>query len=859
MSTNLYVPSRPLSRDKLGLSLAGGGFRASLFHLGVLRRLAEMDVLRRVEVLSTVSGGSIIGAHYILLLKAALDHNPTLSREEYVELVQRLEKEFIEGVQLNLRTRLLMNPFGILRTLLTSDTLSRRMGRIYERYLYRGVVEELETQDQRRKETILPERHWLVRRIWPGRIPLAKVRFNQRTERGLEAYNQQAHAEGRSAIPNFIMNATALNSGAPFRLSSNEIGDPRLGYFRYDELDILEAHKTLLESSPADLKAMRDAKKELPKVKVGPPLQPRDAALAQWWRTRNTTQPISPLASNHWTLLFKDPKQPDPDLEHVINAMCQTNFGRLRQLKLPAWYVKVGTPKNITGGLSEAGHLLHFNQVLAEVEPQVLDKFTKAVAEQDPLGQELLDFALALYYLRSAEVMSPRLRRDFDGISLGTAVAASANFPPVFPPLVLLGIYDDLYVTRLGLSDGGVYDNMGITTLIDEGCTHIIASDTGAPFDVKQRVTSRYLGMIGRLPSVLTDDVADQQRTILRTRRHVSASLAHCGGRSPQISALKEEFGLRGLAFFSIESLNPPGVPGIKTWCDPTSVASLRTDLDAFGDMEVAALMNTGYDHAERYLQVYLRDSSYWTKSWDSRAEPPRLPVDLLAYGRKIARVLEVGQSRLFRLFGLFAPYSWFILIAILVTLGYFLGNREVKVVNLLASVFNAILARLRNPYPLFDRVADRFTALSFLSWVNRKAAQLIDEPIRLRTLVLVPVGVYILVFKAWPKAVRWFETTKSPILRGVVTGTKLARAVAPALFLLAGLTPIWIAAIVSIIGWVSYLLFSKPFLWATKVRFAAQPMIQSDISAGTDSDLPGDTTTPAHDAPEAPDQGPPG
>ena len=35
----------------------------------VLARLAEMDVLRSVEVLSTVSGGSIVGAHYYLEVK----------------------------------------------------------------------------------------------------------------------------------------------------------------------------------------------------------------------------------------------------------------------------------------------------------------------------------------------------------------------------------------------------------------------------------------------------------------------------------------------------------------------------------------------------------------------------------------------------------------------------------------------------------------------------------------------------------------------------------------------------------------------------------------------------------------------
>ena len=40
---------------KVGLALSGGGFRAFLYHLGVLACLAERDVLRDVEVLSCVS------------------------------------------------------------------------------------------------------------------------------------------------------------------------------------------------------------------------------------------------------------------------------------------------------------------------------------------------------------------------------------------------------------------------------------------------------------------------------------------------------------------------------------------------------------------------------------------------------------------------------------------------------------------------------------------------------------------------------------------------------------------------------------------------------------------------------------
>lgn len=44
----------------IGLVLSGGGIRAMVFHLGVLKRLAELDALKRVSRISSVSGGSLI-------------------------------------------------------------------------------------------------------------------------------------------------------------------------------------------------------------------------------------------------------------------------------------------------------------------------------------------------------------------------------------------------------------------------------------------------------------------------------------------------------------------------------------------------------------------------------------------------------------------------------------------------------------------------------------------------------------------------------------------------------------------------------------------------------------------------------
>jgi NTE family protein len=45
---------------KIGLALSGGGIRAAVFHLGVLRRLADQDLLETTSQISTVSGGSLV-------------------------------------------------------------------------------------------------------------------------------------------------------------------------------------------------------------------------------------------------------------------------------------------------------------------------------------------------------------------------------------------------------------------------------------------------------------------------------------------------------------------------------------------------------------------------------------------------------------------------------------------------------------------------------------------------------------------------------------------------------------------------------------------------------------------------------
>src|ERR671914_2882550 len=52
-------PPPPADGDAVALSFSGGGFRATLASLGVMRFIADAGLLGRVRYVSSVSGGSL--------------------------------------------------------------------------------------------------------------------------------------------------------------------------------------------------------------------------------------------------------------------------------------------------------------------------------------------------------------------------------------------------------------------------------------------------------------------------------------------------------------------------------------------------------------------------------------------------------------------------------------------------------------------------------------------------------------------------------------------------------------------------------------------------------------------------------
>ena len=196
---------------RLGLALSGGGFRASLFHIGVLARMAELDLLRHVEVISTVSGGSILGALYYLHLKRLLEQKPDsqIADGDYLEIVRRIEREFLAAVQKNIRTRTFRNPLKNIRMTRANYSRSDRIGELYDELLYRPVLAA-------------------VRKSPGALVEMRELLIHPKGDRA-DFYPRDHNRRRKAKVPILIINATTLNTGHNWRFEASRMGEPPRG------------------------------------------------------------------------------------------------------------------------------------------------------------------------------------------------------------------------------------------------------------------------------------------------------------------------------------------------------------------------------------------------------------------------------------------------------------------------------------------------------------------------------------------------------------------------------------------------------------------------------------------------------
>ena len=203
---------------KIGLALSGGGSRAIAFHLGCLRALHRLGVLDRVVVLSTVSGGSVIGAYF------HAHHGDFASFETKIRgvLAQGLAVPMVRKLFSALGIRVvaafaivgivalgvaLIKAFLKIASLITPSSLSRHI----ERFAIRSPLHR-----------------------FASRTTLLEAALDDLLFKGASLHDLPRE-------PHLVINATELRTGSAFRFGTIESGCWRWGRLHHNHASVAHA------------------------------------------------------------------------------------------------------------------------------------------------------------------------------------------------------------------------------------------------------------------------------------------------------------------------------------------------------------------------------------------------------------------------------------------------------------------------------------------------------------------------------------------------------------------------------------------------------------------------------------------
>ena len=172
---------------------------------------------------------------------------------------------------------------------------------------------------------------------------------------------------------------------------------------------------------------------------------------------------------------------------------------------------------------------------------------------------------------------------EADDFLLAKAVAASSAFPPVFPPLKLgSDEYNVDEVDYVTLTDGGVYDNLGVNPLFRKrnNLDYAIISDAGKPFEIIEQPTEWGAGVLKESIGILMEQVRGLQF------KRLELSQKSDGPKS---------------VWFSIDSLEGESQAG-----DATFASSIKTHLKKLNDDEINVLVRHSGALIKARFKTYL-------------------------------------------------------------------------------------------------------------------------------------------------------------------------------------------------------------------------------------------------------------
>jgi NTE family protein len=205
---------------------------------------------------------------------------------------------------------------------------------------------------------------------------------------------------------------------------------------------------------------------------------------------------------------------------------------------------------------------------------------------------------------------------DKPTLSLATAVAASSAFPPFLSPVTLKldpaaftpgsgdDLEDDAFRSRVVLTDGGVYDNLGLETVLKNYET-VLVSDAGARMAPKSRPPIDWACQLKRVIDLIDSQVrALRKRDLMDYFTERSCLLAE--GAAPGSGVVQRNSRLG--AYWSVRTdIADYKVPHLDCPFTSTSaLAAVPTRLSRLPDSTQERLINWGYAVCDAALRAHV-------------------------------------------------------------------------------------------------------------------------------------------------------------------------------------------------------------------------------------------------------------
>ncbi len=234
----------------------------------------------------------------------------------------------------------------------------------------------------------------------------------------------------------------------------------------------------------------------------------------------------------------------------------------------------------------------------------------------DKQGPRFIIYATSLQSGVSVRFSKPYMadykvgRVNSPDILLATAVAASSAFPPVLSPAMLKSkkynwlpmqgtdLFDNKkFRERMYLTDGGVYDNMGLEVLWDRYQT-VLVSDAGAPLETKAKPPKFWLTQTVRVLGIISE-----QTRALRKRK--------------LIEDYKQN--MRDGTYWGIAThINDYKLADAMTKDTKltSSLQTVRTRLNKFSTQEQGRLINWGYALTDAAMRRHVLQNGMKPGTW---------------------------------------------------------------------------------------------------------------------------------------------------------------------------------------------------------------------------------------------------